>query len=318
MNSIQTSEANAETQPKEEENTIDGEQEDSPKKAFPWVKVILGLLLLGFIIFVIVDSVTNGYVRDGIDSFLDWIEENSVAGIFCFMGVYFVATVLFIPGSILTLGSGFVFASAFGLGAGLAVGVLAVFVGASLGATVSFLLGRYLLRDQAQRLTRKYAVFEALDIALQENGLKILFLLRLSPIIPFNAINYICGVTAVSLRDYVISLLGILPGTTLYVFLGASAGSLADSASSGDDTTVTIAVVVVGVVLGVVAVFLSARYAKKELNKITQQREAESANDVENPSEGPEPEHEDGNIDKPNETERDDDDQIDLDATVSV
>lgn len=248
---------------------------DSPRGRTT-IKLVIGLLLLGFVAFVILDSLTNRYVRDGIDSFLDWIEENSVEGIFLFVLVYFAATILFIPGSILTLGAGFVFASSFGLGLGLVIGVFAVFLGASLGATASFFIGRYLLRDQATKLTKKYAVFEALDVALQENGLKILVLLRLSPIVPFNAINYICGVTAVSIRDYILALFAILPGTTLYVFLGASAGSLSDSASSGDDSTVTITVVVLGIVLGFIAIWISARYARKELNRVLEQRRAES------------------------------------------
>jgi uncharacterized membrane protein YdjX (TVP38/TMEM64 family) len=156
-----------------------------------------------------------------------------------------------------------------------------VFIGASLGAIASFLLGRYLLRDFVQTLTKKYTLFEALDAALQQNGLKIFLLLRLSPIIPFNAINYIGGVSAVSFRDYVLALFGILPGTILYVFLGASAGSLADSSSSGDSFTITLIVVVIGAVFGVTAIWLSARYARKELNRIVQERQAAADADAE-------------------------------------
>jgi membrane protein DedA with SNARE-associated domain len=102
-------------------------------------------------------------------------------------------------------GRRFVFASAFGLGGGIILGTLSVFIGASLGAIASFLLGRYLLRDFVHRLTKKYTIFEALDVSLQQNGLKIFLLLRLSPIIPFNVINYIGGVSAVSFRDYVLA-----------------------------------------------------------------------------------------------------------------
>jgi uncharacterized membrane protein YdjX (TVP38/TMEM64 family) len=156
-----------------------------------------------------------------------------------------------------------------------------VFIGASLGAIASFLLGRYLLRDFVHRLTKRYTIFEALDVALQQNGLKIFLLLRMSPIIPFNVINYIGGVSAVSFRDYVLALFGMLPGTVLYVFLGASAGSLADSSSSGDNFTLTIIVVVVGAVFGIIAIWLSARYARKELNRIVQERQEFTAVDAE-------------------------------------
>merc|ERR1712038_548869 len=192
-----------------------------------------------------------------------------------------IATVLFIPGSILTLGAGFVFANAFGLGVGVLLGTLSVFLGASAGATIAFLFGRYLFRDSVQGLTKKYAIFEALDAALEEKGLRIMTLLRLSPIIPFNAINYIAGVTAISLRDYVLAMFAILPGSILYVFLGASAGSLAESASSGDNVTITIIVVVIGVVFGVAAIVATSYYAKKELNRVIAARQAASGEVVE-------------------------------------
>lgn len=253
------------------------EEEIKARRSSRNKKILIGLLLVAFVIFVIVDAFTTGYVRSGIDSFLAWIEANPVPGFFVFMIVYFVATILFVPGSILTLGAGFVFANAFGLGVGVLLGALSVFFGASAGAIVAFLLGRYLLRDWVKTLTKKYAIFEALDAALDQKGFRIMALLRLSPIIPFNAINYIAGVTAVSLRDYCLSLIAILPGTTLYVFLGASAGSLADSASSGDNTTITIVVVVVGAILGIGAIILTSYYAKKELNRVIAEREAATA-----------------------------------------
>lgn len=248
------------------------EQEITTKRRNRYIKFLIGLSLVGFVIFIIVDSVTNGYVKSAINSFLAWIEDNPIPGFFVFMIVYFVATVLFVPGSILTLGAGFVFANAFGLGPGVLLGSLSVFFGASSGAIVSFLLGRYLLREWVQGLTKKYAIFEALDIAMAEKGFRIMALLRLSPIIPFNAINYIGGVTAISFRSYCLSLIAILPGTTLYVFLGASAGSLADSAGSGSSSKITIVVIVVGAVFGVAAIFVTSYYAKKELNKVVETR----------------------------------------------
>ena len=97
---------------------------------------------------------------------------------------------------------------------------------------------------------------------------------RLSPIIPFSALNYLAGALSVSFRDYLLSLFAIIPGTVLYVFLGASAGSLADSSSSGSsNTTVTIVIVVVGILLGVIAICLTTRYARKELHRIIEERQ---------------------------------------------
>eukprot|EP00978_Attheya_sp_CCMP212_P009912 scaffold23644_cov53-Attheya_sp.AAC.4 len=226
-------------------------------------KVTLGLALLGFVVFIIVDSATTGYTTDGIRDFLQWIEDNPIPGVFAFTAVYFLAT-----GSLLTLGSGFVFANAFGLGPGILLATTSVFFGASSGATVAFLLGRYLLRDWVSNFSKKYPIFLAIDSALEVKGLRIMFLLRLSPIIPFNALDYIAGITAVSFKAYTWSLFGILPGTIFFVFLGSSAGSLTDIASSGDSSVVTIVVIVVGIVFGVLAIAATSYYAKKELNKV--------------------------------------------------
>mmetsp|Transcript_13363 Transcript_13363/g.25365 ORF Transcript_13363/g.25365 Transcript_13363/m.25365 type:complete len:281 (-) Transcript_13363:94-936(-) len=239
-----------------------------------WTKLLLALFLVGFILFVVLDStIGNGWILGAVEAFLEWIEDNPIPGIFVFIVVYFVATIIFIPGSILTLGAGFVFASAFGLGPGVLLGSLAVFFGASSGATAAFLLGRFLLRDWVSRKTEQYTIFEALDNALAEKGFRIMALLRLSPIIPFNVLNYIAGVTAIGFWQYMWAMFAILPGTILYVFLGASAGSLADSANSGDNSTITIVVVVVGIMFGVLAVALTSYYARQELRKVTEQRD---------------------------------------------
>jgi len=243
-------------------------------------KLIVATLLLGFVAYVVIDAASGANnVSDLVDDFLEWVEDNPTEGVFAFIGVYFIATVFFVPGTILTLGAGFVFSSAFGLGIGVLLGTLAVFLGASLGAIASFLLGRFLLRDWVSTLTGKFAVFEALDVSLAENGLKIMALLRLSPVIPFNALNYIGGVTSISFRDNALALFFILPGTILYVFLGSSAGSLSDSEEM-QDPTVTIITIVFGIVFGFLGVGATTYYAKKELNRVLEKREAEASDGV--------------------------------------
>mmetsp|Transcript_22574 Transcript_22574/g.49100 ORF Transcript_22574/g.49100 Transcript_22574/m.49100 type:complete len:359 (+) Transcript_22574:127-1203(+) len=271
-------------------SNIDEESpEHAAKIAAVLKKALVGAILLGLIVFVIIDASTNQHVKTAIFSFLEWIEEHPALGVLGFVAVYFVATVCFVPGSILTLGAGFVFSSAFrSLWIGVLLGTGAVFVGASLGAIAAFLLGRYLFRDAVSNRflntndasNNKYKRFEALDNALRNNGLKIMVLLRLSPIIPFNALNYLAGVTGVKFRDYALACLGMLPATIVYVFLGASAGSLAEiggkasdidgtsTDSTGGNRTVTIVVAVVGVAFGVLAVGLTSYYAKQELNKV--------------------------------------------------
>ncbi|VEU43568.1 unnamed protein product [Pseudo-nitzschia multistriata] len=289
-NTIRSGDENDDDEVLQEED--DEEQNDTvpTSRASCYKKTAVGLVLLGLIIFVIADSLTNQHIKTGLLAFLEWIEDHLVVGVLSFVLVYFLATVFFIPGSILTLGAGFVFSSAMdSLWIGVLLGTAAVFVGASLGAIVAFLLGRYLFREAvAVKLTQKYKIFEAIDRALEQNGLKIMVLLRLSPIFPFNALNYSMGITAIRFWDYVLACLGMLPGTIVYVFLGASAGSLAELGGDEDETeedddnkTVTIVVIVVGVVFGFLAVGLTSYYAKQELNKVLEE-EAEQNDESNN------------------------------------
>jgi uncharacterized membrane protein YdjX (TVP38/TMEM64 family) len=137
-----------------------------------------------------------------------------------FVLVYVAAAVLFLPGSILTLGAG----AAFGLGRGAVI----VSISATLAATAAFLAGRYLARDWVARRIEGNQTFMAIDEAVAREGWKIVGLTRLSPVFPFNLLNYAFGLTRVSLRDYVLaSWIGMMPGTVMYVYLGSLAGDLA-------------------------------------------------------------------------------------------
>jgi uncharacterized membrane protein YdjX (TVP38/TMEM64 family) len=259
-------------------NEVTDEEMDQQKRRDCYKKSILALLLVGLIAYIIADSQTTMHIANAMEDFLEWIEENPISGFFAFIVVYFLATILWVPGSLLTLGAGFVFGSAFGVGPGVLLGTLSVFIGASLGSMAAFLMARYFLRDAIGKLSKKYATFQALDAAFEKKGLRIMVLLRLSPIIPFNAINYVAGVTTLQFWHFCIALLAILPGTALYVFLGASAGDLMDmmDGDSSKNSTVTIVVVVVGIVFGVAAVALTSYYAKKELNRITEEQNDDS------------------------------------------
>src|SRR5258705_12750044 len=128
-------------------------------------------------------------VQQGLRSFSDWVAQMGVAGILIFIVVYAVATVLMAPGSILTIGAGFAF--------GLWKGFLAVSAGATLGASLAFLVARSIARDRIEAMAKGNDRFQRIDNAISEQGAKIIFLLRLSPVIPFSLSNYFYGLTAV-------------------------------------------------------------------------------------------------------------------------
>ena len=165
-------------------------------------------------------------VQQWTKNFNDWASQMGVAGIFIFIGVYAVATVLLAPGSILTIGAGLVF--------GLWKGFLAVSAGSTLGAALAFLVARFIARDKVEKIARRNEKFRRIDNAMGKEGAKLIFLLRLSPVIPFNVSNYFYGLTAVKFWPYVLaSWIGMMPGAFLYVYIGvAGKAALSVAASS--------------------------------------------------------------------------------------
>ena len=128
----------------------------------------------------------------------------------------------FVPASLLTLAAGAIF--------GLWTGIGLVAAGATLGAASSFLIARYVARSRVERWLARDARLAALDTAVARDGRRIMFLLRLSPAFPFTAMNYALGLTRVRFADFLVAMIGILPGTTLYVYTGTVAGVVAKAA----------------------------------------------------------------------------------------
>jgi pyruvate/2-oxoglutarate dehydrogenase complex dihydrolipoamide dehydrogenase (E3) component/uncharacterized membrane protein YdjX (TVP38/TMEM64 family) len=163
---------------------------------------------------VIVLAAKYFHVQDLLKEALDWIGKLGPWGPVIFVCLYVVATVLFVPGSVLTLGAGAVF--------GVVLGSVCVSISATLGATAAFLVGRYLAREAIARKIEKNETFATIDRAVADEGWKIVLLTRLSPVFPFTLLNYAFGLTRVKLSHYVLaSWIGMIPGTVMYVYLGS-------------------------------------------------------------------------------------------------
>jgi uncharacterized membrane protein YdjX (TVP38/TMEM64 family) len=151
--------------------------------------------------------------------FAEWVDSLGVWGPVVFILGYALAAVLFIPGSLLTLAAGAIF--------GLVEGTIYTLIGATLGSSAAFLVARYLARGRIERKIAGNARFAAIDKAVGREGFKIVALLRLSPVFPFNLLNYALGLTKVTFLQYLAASIAMLPGTLLYVYYGKAAGSLA-------------------------------------------------------------------------------------------
>jgi uncharacterized membrane protein YdjX (TVP38/TMEM64 family) len=195
------------------------------------------------------------------DKALPWIESLGITGAIAFMVIYIVATVAFLPGSILTLGGGAIF--------GLFWGSFYVFIGATIGATLAFLVGRYFARGWISKKIVGNEKFIAIDKAVGKEGLKIVFLTRLSPIFPFNLLNYGLGVTGVSLKDYVLASVGMIPGTIMYVYFG-SLGNINTICNGGGANANPVAqwtIRIIGLIATVAVTFYITKIARKALDE---------------------------------------------------
>ncbi len=196
-----------------------------------------------------------------------WVDAHPTWAWPVYVVSYVLATVLALPGSVLTLAAGFVF--------GLPLGVALTSIASVTGATCAFLVGRYIARDWVQQRIATNKTVAALDAATRHEGFVIVFLARLSPAFPFNVLNYGLALTAVRLRDFVLaSWIGMLPGTVLYVYLGAAAGDLRQLLSGDVDSGLAGRVLLIG---GLIATaVLTAVITRKATRALARHLETET------------------------------------------
>jgi uncharacterized membrane protein YdjX (TVP38/TMEM64 family) len=206
-----------------------------------------------------VQNVTDINPQTWLKNALQWVDSQGSVGALAFILLYIIASVAFLPGSILTLGAGVVF--------GVVMGSLYVFIGATIGAIAAFLVGRYWARGWVAKKIEGNRKFQAIDEAVAREGLKIVFLTRLSPIFPFNLLNYAYGVTGVSLKDYIFGSIGMIPGTIMYVYIGSLAGSIATigTESQPGNPSIQWAIRIIGFIATVAVTIYVTKIARKAL-----------------------------------------------------
>lgn len=191
-------------------------------------------------------------------AFTEYIQSKGVWGAVLFGLGYILATVLFFPGGLLTIAAGVAF--------GLVYGTVIASLSATIGAACAFLIARYFARRTIERLTQNNRKFQALDEAIGTHGWKIVILTRLSPAVPFNLSNYFYGLTKIGFWAYLLaSFVGMLPGSVLYVYLGAiGQATLAGGNKRSKEEYIFWGV---GLLATIVATIYLARLAKAVLKK---------------------------------------------------
>ncbi len=188
-----------------------------------------------------------------INSFQIWVKDLGALGWIISIFGYAIASFFLIPGALLTITAGL----AFGLW-----GFFIVVIGATIGASMSFLAARYLFRDSVEKTLSKRPLFNAINEAIKEEGWKVVGLMRFSPAMPFSLQNWLFGVTAVKFFPYFLAtFFGIMPGTLLYVWIG----SIGASAAGGEASNAKLAFLVVGIIATLVVTIFIGKKAKQKL-----------------------------------------------------
>jgi len=200
-------------------------------------------------------------VREWTIALAERIRGAGATGVFIFIAVYVVAEVALVPGSLLTMAAGFAY--------GPIRGLLVASPASVLAATIAFMLGRTALRGWVQKKISRSPTTRAIDRAIGQNSFKLILLLRLSPAVPYNVLNYALGVSDVPIRRYVVaSFVGMLPGTWLYVYLGSlatTAVGLTQASRGGGPAR--LALTIAGLTATVVAVFFITKAARRMLDE---------------------------------------------------
>lgn len=200
------------------------------------------------------------YLEPYAEPFANWVRARGAWGPVAFIGIYTVSAPLMVPGTILTLIAGALF--------GFVYGVIYSFVGAMLGSIASFLLARYVVRPFVERRLRTEKRFKAIDQAAESGGIRLVALLRLSPLLPYNVLNYALGITGVGTWKYIIGTTAILPGTMMYTYYGTVGGTLTGISKSVHHGAGYYTLMAVGVFATVVAALMIARLARRELGPL--------------------------------------------------
>ena len=232
-----------------------------------YFKIIIFLVIIGIIIYLLFNF---NAVKSKFLDFLEWLEDNPLEGAFLYILIYVTSVTFFIPGSIMTLGGAFAYAKATdSLFYGMLVSGGLVFISASLGAILAYTIARYVLRDYFKKLGSKNIKFKAIEKAIEMKGIKLVFLLRVAPIVPYCYLNYLLGITSISPKDNILALLGMIPGVILYVYIGGTLSTLSEVTSSDSLTSNEgIILMVIGTIIAILGFCYISFQAKKIINEL--------------------------------------------------
>ena len=219
-------------------------------------KMVIGIF---FIIIAALLTYTLFKNTQQIDS---WVKSMGSLGPLFYLIFLSIAVVLLFPTPILKIFSGALF--------GFSLGSLINFASSVLGGFIAFILGRWMLRDSIKKIISKNKKVASIEKALSEDGMRVSILVRLSPILPDEWLNYALSTTSLSLKDFMISSISSLLYALVYSYYGSVLGSLAFSSAGIDGfnrSPLWWAMTVIGVIATIVVTVYTTRIAMKALEE---------------------------------------------------
>ena len=239
-----------------------------PSRHFSWRGVILksvAALVVAGGIFALFHYVLEPYIGPAENA----MRQLGIWGPVLYILVFLIATSLFVPESILAIAAGAIF--------GLWMGLLWVVLAGTLSAIVIFLLARHLFQSRITQLLEAHPKIRAIDAATSDSGLRLMVLLRLSPL-SFTLLSYLLAVSRVRFRTYVLACLGMFPGNFSTVYIGFAARHAATLATDmkaagghlpADDSLIHELTLFLGLGAAIVASVVVARIAIREIRSAT-------------------------------------------------
>ncbi len=251
-----------------------------------WKKKLCTFLALLSAIPVLLDIfiLHTGYITSNINNFLRWMMTHPKLGVFAYIALLISSSLIFLPPSVFIFASGFIFTSIWPGIVGILVACLASYIASTVGGLIGFARAKYMTRDLVKVFMRRYKIVRAVDAAIVRNSLRVMILLRLNCLLPFGMLNYIFGISGAGWKEFVLSMVGVLPWHLMLVCLGASSASfvsfnfdLEDENSDGSTSTISGdgmslvkgILMATGVAFGLIGLAITWKFARKELQKVS-------------------------------------------------
>lgn len=205
-------------------------------------------------------------MEEFMEAFDGWFKKHPYAGFFAFSLSYFIWVPIMLPSSIMTMFGGFIFAQYYGKVLGFFICIAAIWLTHPIAALLTFLMARYFLRGFiTENVINKVRVFKAIDRSFETQGLKLMILLKVQPIIPWNIMNYILSVTSCSATNFFIgTFIGITPKTLTCIYLGLNIQSISELVVGKKSlNAVEITFMVISLIAFVVVMYLITRESKR-------------------------------------------------------